>query len=231
MKVLELFAGSRSFGKAAEELGHNVFSVDWEKYDNIDLAIDIEELQPNQIPFIPDYVHASPDCTTYTIAAISHHRNGVEPKSEYAKKCDKVNQHFISLIKHWLAINPKMCFTIENPRGMLRHMPWMQEFKRNTVWYCKYGDDRGKPTDFWTNIQNWVPRPVCKNYVYDDNGNVVNKHCHHQEARRGAKTGTQGRKGSYEASKIPDELCKEILLSINENSTEVNFHNELFTLW
>ena len=26
----------------------------------------------------------------------------------------------------------------------------MQEFKRHTVWYCKYGDSRAKPTDIWT---------------------------------------------------------------------------------
>jgi len=42
MKVLELHAGSRSIGKAAESLGMNVFSVDWTNYENIDLVIDIE---------------------------------------------------------------------------------------------------------------------------------------------------------------------------------------------
>jgi hypothetical protein len=201
MKVLELFAGSRSIGRCAESLGMTVFSVDWKKFDGIDLAIDIENLKADDVPFVPDVVWASPDCTTYTIAAISTHRDGVIPKTEYAKKCDKVNQHFISLIKQWLAVNPNMVFYIENPRGMLRKMPWMQEFKRHTIWYCQYGDDRAKPTDIWTNSQ-WIPRPVCWN---------GNKGCHHQSAPRGSKTGTQGRKGSFDRSKIPEQLCLDVL--------------------
>jgi hypothetical protein len=59
-----------------------------------------------------------------------------------------------------------------------------------------------KPTDIWTNSQNWKPKPVCWN---------GNKNCHHQPAPRGSKTGTQGRKGSYERSKIPNELCRELI--------------------
>ncbi len=203
-KVLELFAGSRSIGKQAELLGMDVFSVDWENYEGINLSIDIENLNPDHIPFTPDVIWASPDCTTYSIAAISTHRNGCEPKSDYAKKCDRVNQHFISLIKYYQSINPDLVFFIENPRGMLRKMPFMQEFTRHTVWYCQYGDDRAKPTDIWTNSKTWIPKPVCKN---------GNKDCHHQPAPRGSKTGTQGKKGSYDRSKIPAELCESVLKS------------------
>lgn len=96
MKVLELFAGSRSIGREAEAMDMEVFSVDWTDYEGINLCADIGALQVSDIPFTPDIVWASPDCTTYTIAAISHHRNGVEPKSDYAKQCDKTNLHFIS---------------------------------------------------------------------------------------------------------------------------------------
>ena len=205
MKLLELFAGSRSVGNAADKLGFDVFSVDWTPYEKINLAIDIQQLQRDDVPFTPDIIWASPDCTTYTIAAISTHRNGVQPKSEYAKKCDVVNMHFIELIKQWEVINPNMVFFIENPRGMLRKMPFMQEFKRHTIWYCQYGDDRAKPTDIWTNSKTWTPRAMCHN---------GNKNCHHQPAPRGSKTGTQGKKGSYERSKIPNELCVEILGSL-----------------
>ena len=206
LKLLELFAGSRSVGKVAESLGWDVFSIDWKPYDGIHLAIDIGDLKKEDVPFLPDVVWASPDCTTYSIAACSTHRtNSIEPKTDYAKKCDQVNKHFIGLIKEWLKINPKMVFFIENPRGMLRKMPFMQDFKRYTIWYCQYGDDRAKPTDIWTNSTDWIPRPQCKN------GNV---NCHHQPAPRGSRTGTQGRKGSYERSVIPEQLCIEIIQSV-----------------
>ncbi len=207
MKVVEFFAGSRSIGKVCDELNYEVFSIDWEPYENINYVGDVEFMELKDVPFVPDIVWASPDCTTYSIAAISHHRNGTEPKSEYAKKCDKVNQHFISMIKQWLEINPNLKFYIENPRGMLRKMPFMQEFTRHTVWYCQYGDERAKPTDIWTNNEDWVPRPVCRN---------GNKDCHHQPAPRGSKTGTQGRKGSFDRSKIPNELCREVILSVTK---------------
>lgn len=203
--LLELFAGSRSVGKVGESNGMNVFSVDWQSFDGINLSMDIGLMKIDDVPFIPDVIWASPDCTTYTIAAISTHRNGTEPKSDYAKKCDQVNQHFIGLIKEWLKINPDLVFFIENPRGMLRKMSFMQEFKRHTIWYCQYGDDRAKPTDIWTNSIDWVPRPICHN---------GNKNCHHQPAPRGSKTGTQGKKGSYERSIIPTELCQDIIKSI-----------------
>ena len=221
MKIVEFFAGSRSFGNEAEKKGHKVFSVDWTKYKDIDLVIDIGEIKASDIPFVPSVVWASPDCTTYSIAAIKTHRRSVEgtrhkaPFSEYAKKCDKVNNHWIALIKYWLTINPDLVFFIENPRGALRHMDFMKEFNRHTVWYCQYGDDRAKPTDIWTNSTTWEPRPMCKNYKYNKlTGEIINRHCHHESARRGAKTGTQGKKGSYERSKIPKELCIEILNSL-----------------
>lgn len=211
LNLLELFAGSRSVGNIAEELGFNVFSCDWQPFDKINFVGDIEKLTKEDVPFIPDVIWASPDCTTYSIAAISHHRDNGKPKSDYAIKCDSVNQHFMDLLKYYLTLNPKLIYFIENPRGYFRKMDFVNKFLddtngiRNTVWYCQYGDDRAKPTDIFTNCREWLPRPMCKN---------GNPNCHHQKAPRGSKTGTQGRNGSYERSKIPTELCSEILKSV-----------------
>lgn len=122
MKVLELFAGTRSVGKVFEARGHEVFSVDWDKdFEHINLYADIGELTADEILKKfgkPDVIWASPDCSSYSIAAISHHRKqeadgNLAPVSEYAKKCDEVNQHVLRLI---LALSPKYWF-IENPRG------------------------------------------------------------------------------------------------------------------
>lgn len=217
VKVLELFAGSRSIGKAAESLGMEVFSVDWQQFENIDLATDVEFLTPDMIPFVPDVLWGSPDCTTYTIAAISHHRNGTEPKSDYAVKCDRVNKNVLRLIEYFINVNPNLKFFLENPRGMMRKMPFMQTLPRTTVTYCSYGDNRMKPTDIWSNHiysvmspDGWIPRKICYN---------GNTNCHHEPAPRGSKTGTQGKKGSYERSKIPEQLCLEILQSCQNIQT------------
>ncbi len=204
MRILELFAGSRSIGSAAEALGHEVFSIDIQDFEGIDLAKDIECVAPLDIPFHPDVIWASPPCTTYSIAGISTHRDGQIAKTDFAKKSDRLVQNTLRLIRHY-----GCTYYIENPRGMLRKMDFMKGLPRTTVWYCTYGDTRAKPTDIWTNnlqsllnINGWTPKPECHN---------GNKNCHHEPAPRGSRTGTQGLKGAYERSKIPKELCEAVI--------------------
>lgn len=206
MKILELFAGTRSIGKAFEKKGHKVYSVEWNKdFKNISLYADIGTLTIKDIiklcDGIPDVIWASPDCTTYSIAGISHHRtkeeNGnLKAISEYAKFCDKVNKHVLDLINE---IKPTFYF-IENPVGGMRKMDFMKGLYRYTITYCQYGDKRMKPTDIWTNHPQPNFKPRCKNG--DD--------CH-EKAPRGSRTGTQGLKGSIERSKIPEQFCDYIV--------------------
>ena len=206
MKVLELFAGTRSISKAFEKAGHETFSVEWDKdFENITLYADISELTVDTVIEMcggrPDVIWASPDCSTYSIAAISHHRmrepsGNLAPVSDYAKFCDKTNTHMLDLIRD---LNPKSYF-IENPRGGMRKMDFMKDLPRYTVTYCQYGDTRMKPTDIWTNHPNPEFKPMCRN----------GSPCH-VPAPRGAKTGTQGLKGSKERSVIPEKLCEHIV--------------------
>lgn len=205
MKVLELFAGTRSIGKVFEGRGHDVYSVEWDKqFNDIDLYEDVMKVQARDILDSfgrPDIIWASPDCSSYSVAAISHHRkqdeNGnLAPMTEYARFCDRVNQHVLCLI---LALSPKYWF-IENPRGGMRKMDFMNGLPRYTVTYCQYGDTRMKPTDIWTNHPDPQFKPPCKN------GDPC-----HVRAPRGARTGTQGLKGSVERAVIPVEFCQHIV--------------------
>lgn len=201
MKVLELFAGSRSFSKVAEEMGMETFTSDFNSFDKIDYVVDILNFNINLMPFKPDIIWASPPCTTFSIASCSTHwTKDKKPKTEKCIKGIKIIKKTLDIIN---ILKPKYWF-IENPRGLLRKMEFMQNIGiRHTVTYCQYGDNRMKPTDIWTNNKNWKPRKMCKNGMP----------CH-EPAPRGSKTGTQGLKGNYERSIVPYELCKEILESL-----------------
>jgi hypothetical protein len=64
MRLLELFAGSRSVGTVAEAMGYEVFSTDLKPFERIDLAKDVLTIEPSDFPFIPDFIWASPPCFT-----------------------------------------------------------------------------------------------------------------------------------------------------------------------
>ena len=209
MKVLELFAGSRSIGKVAEANGHQVFSLDINDFDGIDLVKDIMDVLPSDIPFVPDMIWASPPCTAFSVACIGRKWVSGEqftPKTEDAEQGIRIMHKTMAIIKAYELLNKNMVWFVENPRGKMRKSPhWDKvEHDRHTVTYCQYGDKRMKPTDIWTNSKSWNPRPACKNGMP----------CH-TPAPRGSQTGTQGLKGNYERSKIPQELCEEIIQSLN----------------
>lgn len=215
LKVVELFAGTKSISNEFLKKGHQTYSIEWDKsHSNIDWYTDIGLISAKDIidKFgVPDIIWASPDCTSYSIAAISHHRikesdGNLAPKSEYAKFCDNVNQNVIKIIKDLLEINPNLIYFIENPRGGLRKMNFMNGLPRYTVTYCQYLTDkplkerRMKPTDIWTNHPNPNFKPMCKN------GDPC-----HVKAPRGSRAGTQGLKGTKERSIVPKLLCQHIV--------------------
>jgi site-specific DNA-cytosine methylase len=216
-KMLDLFCGTKSMAKAFERAGWEVYTVDWEKDFEPTLCCDVNTLTVEKIielcGGVPDFVHMSPDCTSYSVAAIFHHRKQnkdtgeLEAITDYAKFCDKTNAYIIDLIVNKL--KPRF-YTIENPRAAMRKMSFVKDLHRYTTTYCQWGDTRMKPTDIWTNIPN--PNfPCCKN---GDN-------CH-EKAPRGSRTGTQGIKGAKDRSRIPDALCNYIVELCEKNITIQN---------
>jgi len=134
MKILELFAGTCSFSNSA--IGHTIFTSDYDPQFNTDYCVDIMAFDTNKLPFNPDVIWASPPCETFSVASIGHHWTGGKgayiPKTDNAQKgIDRVLRT-LEIIKE---LNPKYWF-IENPRGVLRKMPFMQDFYRYTVTYC-----------------------------------------------------------------------------------------------
>ena len=198
MKIVELFAGTKSISKAFERAGHQCFTIDNNADLNPDLCIDINDFTPEMLPEDfkhPDVVWASPPCTCFSVASIGVYWNDGQPIKEEARQAIQIVQNTIDTIQE---LKPKYWF-IENPVGMLRTLPIMRPYLRKTATYCQYGDTRQKPTDIWTNCENWRPKK-CQ----------AGDFCH-EAAPRGSKTGTQGLDNAKDRGVIPDDLCDEIV--------------------
>lgn len=216
MLIFDFFAGTGSSTQAFKDAGDTVISFELDPYFEATETVDVLTLTAKDLIAKygrPDFVWASPPCTTFSVASIGRHwlQGGTNPipKTEAARKGQEIVIHTRKLIEE---LNPRYGFLIENPRGMLRKLPAVQGLNRRTVTYCKYGDTRMKPTDLWGDVPNWTPRPACKN------GDTC-----HEAAPRGSQTGTQGLKHHRIKSMIPYELGYEILGAIlSKMNEEIN---------
>ena len=156
MKLLELFAGTKSVSKVFEAAGWNCITLDLTEKHKPTILVNILEWDYTVYkPGFFDYIHCSPVCTEYSRALTTRPRR-LEEADKLVEKCLAILNYF----------KPKY-FTIENPESLLKDreiMQPMQNFMKRCC-YCMYSDEEGthsyrKPTNIWTNIP-WEARPMC----------------------------------------------------------------------
>ena len=192
--MADLFSGT---GSASEPFLRRGWDV--ERVDIMD-GKDVRDWIPSE-KFA--FVWASPPCESFSVASFGTHWAG--GKKAYVP-ATKQAEDAIDLVRITLdkirACSPAF-WTVENPRGMLRKIIGAPTI--GTTWWCQWGDERAKPTDLWGRIpDSMLPLPTCKNGNPD-----------HASAPRGAKTGTQGRKG-LDRARIPERFARTLAIEIEK---------------
>ena len=191
MRILDIFCGTKSVKKICTERNWEYTGLDIEEKYNPEICIDF--LSWDYTKYNKNYWDAiwfSPDCACYSMAAGNRHFN-----ADHTPKTDKAVLSLIILEKIKCVIEYFNCkFFIENPRARMR---WFLDYPRYEVWYCRYGFNRAKPTDIWTNVEGFIPKKC-------HNGNLD-----HIQAPRGSHQGTDGVKKN-ERYKVPPKLINDL---------------------
>lgn len=218
MKILELYAGSRSFSKVAETLGFETFTTDIKALESIDYVCDILDFKTEFVPFIPDIIWASPDCAVWSKSAGNIHFNtkSLKPKTDKAIKAFEIIEKTLEIIFHFLEQNPNLKYYIENPQGKLsKHLRPGTLFckipRLVKIDQCQYGREFLKTTHIFTNDLTWKPRRRCKGL----------RNCHHLPNIENSifdKNTNLDKLQYYKRAYIPSELCLEILTYSTEKT-------------
>lgn len=153
-RALELFCGTKSVGKVLDKHNFDVISVDILKKFQPTIVEDILKLDYKSLP-IPDLIWASPPCNSFsTLARTAKTRNwwNLEPTHPNAILGTKILNRTLEIIEYFIEKNPNLLFVIENPKAMMRRMPTINTFPRETTEYSCYGFNYRKPTDFFHNF-------------------------------------------------------------------------------
>ena len=193
MRLLELFSGTGSVGRAFEALGWEVTSLDLEGEPTIKCDI----LDWDHTAFPPGHfqvVWASPVCCEFSKALTRRPRR--------LEEGDRLVLRTLELIDYF---KPRF-WGLENPQsGLLKTRPYMEGLPFQDVTYCSYGSPYRKRTRIWGTLP-FVPRPQC---FKGSRCESFRDGCHPTRAQRGSHCQQQ-------LYAIPRELCEEIARSVND---------------
>jgi site-specific DNA-cytosine methylase len=218
MRLLELFCGTKSVGKVFETAGYEVISLDFNKKFNATHTEDILMWDYKQYPTgYFDVIWASPDCSTWSLATGGKYRIKSEiygRNNKHQERATQANNMVLRVIEILKYYEPNVWF-IENPRGLLRYFPPLQDFidemgaNMNLVYYANYNNwGFPKPTNIWSNLPLWEdekpPKMPIDSYV------VKQRNCDGKIKRYYKAFDTNSEK----RSKIPPDLIERLRLLI-----------------
>lgn len=201
--LIELFSGSKTVSTVAKnDFNYKTLTVDLEEKYSPDICKDVNDIKLSEIAFKKkcSVLWASVPCYCFSILTlkihwkkmIKAHRDYIYmPQTKEAWAALKLLEKTLWLIKH---INPTYYF-IENPRGVMRHLPQMKHIPYiHSVSYKDYGLPYEKPTDIFTN------HPALKLEKLKRSNYQI------------ATSQVQDLTNSFQRSIVPAELIKSILL-------------------
>ena len=200
--LLELFSGTRSVGKIAENLGFDVVSLD---IKNADIECDIMDWDYTiYSPKYFDFIWASPPCTEYSKAKTTGTRN--------LSLANQIVEKTLEIIEYLDPVH----FVIENPQtGLLKNQYFMYGIPYKDIDYCKYGMPYRKRTRLWNNVFNWIPKELCKK----DCGNITDNK-HNATAQRGpSKHLINNMFNQSDLYVVPEQLIRDILVRVTSATT------------
>ena len=220
-RLLELFAGTGSIGRAFRDRGWEVVSLDICQKGNPTIVADILTWDERAFPQAHfDFVWGSPLCTYYSLA-----RSVKQSTPEELTYADSLVKKTLQIVEYFAPV----AWAFENPQtGRLKTRPFMLElglpFK--DVTYCKYGTRYKKQTRIWTSLgHHWQPRPVC---CKDSRCEQFMDNRHPATAQRGPCRSSGAKRVGDDFTQnqlyhIPATLCDEIARAaesaLRENAT------------
>jgi hypothetical protein len=145
-KMLELFCGSKQMTDVARHIGFQTVTLDNDPKVNPDILGDILTWDYKDKRYGHfDLVHASIPCEEFSVCHTRGERNLVLAR--------QIANRTREIIEHFLHVNPKCLFTIENPStSLLTKEEAVKGLTFADASYCSYGYPYRKNTRFWHNF-------------------------------------------------------------------------------